>query len=243
MQKKEYLKMYHLEEEHFWFRGKRAYIDSVLKNQIGVGKILDVGCGTGGLTKYLEKYGEVVGVDSSKTAIKLTKSRGVKVVEGEVELLPFSDNEFDLVCIFDVLYHERVGFVDRALRELYRVVKPGGYLLITDSAFEFLRGYHDGSLGGKRRFTREDLSRRLKNAEFNVVKSTYIFGFLLVPVFVTRLVGMFLGKVKSDVGEVNYWVNMILYTMALLEAKLVLYINLPWGTSVCLYARKGNGDK
>src|SRR3972149_11189977 len=136
MQKNEYDRMFLLEDSHFWFLAKRSFVKTYLEKIKGnISKILDIGAGTGGMTKFMETYGKVTGVEKNPYAASLARKRKLKVVLGETENLPFKSDSYDLVTLFDILYHQNAKSVYKALKEAHRVVRKGKFILITDSAF------------------------------------------------------------------------------------------------------------
>jgi len=240
MKKEEYIKMYKLENQHFWFLGKRSFVQTVLfpyKNSIK--KILDIGSGTGGMTKFLSRYGEVVGIENSKTALELAKKRGVRVVQGNAQSLPFEDGSFELVTIFDVLYHKEVKSQKKVLSEARRVLKDKGHLLITDSAFGFLRGAHDEATFGARRYTLNQMSKLVKDCGYKILKSSYVYFTLFPLVFIKRV---FMDRIRknrgSDVGSVNPTINNLLIFILRMEAFFLKFVSFPVGLSVLVLAQK-----
>lgn len=240
MIKSEYLKMSLLEGSHFWFVGKRLFIKTyldIIKNNIH--KVLDIGSGTGGTTEFLTNYGEVTGVEKSSYARLLSKKRNLKIVIGEAEKLPFKDRSFDLVTIFDVLYHREVKNINKALKEAFRVLKPHGYLLITDSALGWLNSQHDKVMFGKRRFTLVELNNLLKDEDFLIIKSSYIYFFTFPLVFIKRKIVDKYNKVdQSDVSRVPLFINWTLIYILKLEAILLCFISFPVGSSIIILATK-----
>ncbi len=97
-------------------------------------RVLEVGCGRGELAGRIadELRAEVVAVDQSERMVELTRARGVAAVVGDVQTLPFRDQEFDCAVAAWMLYH--VPDVDRALSELARVLRPGGRLVATTNS-------------------------------------------------------------------------------------------------------------
>lgn len=115
MKKEEYYKMFNFEDSHFWFLGKRFFIRTILDKYIPKKKllILDLGCGTGGISVFLKKYGRVIGLEKNKIAIHLAKKRNLKIIQQDIQKpLPFSNNSFDLITILDVLYHKNIKNID-----------------------------------------------------------------------------------------------------------------------------------
>jgi ubiquinone/menaquinone biosynthesis C-methylase UbiE len=92
-------------------------------------RVLEAGCGTGLLlSRVAEIADEAVGIDLSAGMLARAHDRGLRVVQGSVTALPFADASFDTVYSFKVLAH--VPDIDRALREMARVTRPGGHLVL-----------------------------------------------------------------------------------------------------------------
>jgi SAM-dependent methyltransferase len=102
MENQEYEQMFLLENSHWFFKGRKAIIESIVSTYLasGHGKILDIGCGTGGITSVLGKFGEVYGIDSSITALDFCKKQEIKNVYllGSDGRFPFEDN-FLMQCV------------------------------------------------------------------------------------------------------------------------------------------------
>ena len=240
MKKNEYVKMHRLENYHFWFAGKRYFIQIFLdqiKSQIN--KILDVGSGTGGTTKFLQSYGKVTGIEKNSLAIKLAKPQKLKIIQGEAENLPFNKGTFDLVTLFDVLYHQEVRSVNKVINEAKRVSKPSGYLLITDSALEILSGKHGRSVFEKRRFTLKDLENQLTKNGFAVIRSSYIFLSMFPLIFLKRvIIDKLIDTDRSDVFSPPDVINSLFKAVLKAEAFLLYFFKLPMGSSLIILATK-----
>jgi 2-polyprenyl-3-methyl-5-hydroxy-6-metoxy-1,4-benzoquinol methylase len=96
-------------------------------------EVLDVGCGAGTYVRYLAQAGHrVVGLDYSSPSLRRAFARDTekkgRYVCGEIYHLPFERAHFDLVVSIGVI--QAIGHPDRAMDELARVVKPGGYLVL-----------------------------------------------------------------------------------------------------------------
>ena len=240
MKKEEYIKMYQLENQHFWFLGKRFFTDAVLFScKRNIQKILDVGSGTGGMTKFLLRYGKVTGIEKSKTARQLAKKRGVILIQGNAQNLPFKSGSFDLVTLFDVLYHRDIKDEKKVLSEARRVLKDKGYLLITDSALEFLRGPHDEATFGARRYTLNQMSKLVKGCGYKILKSSYVYFTLFPLISIKRLLTDRIRKNRgSDVERVNPAINSLLIFILRLEAFFLKFVSFPVGSSVLVLAQK-----
>ena len=142
MERAEYLVMAAVEGHHWWYGGMRAIAASML-NLVYAGRqdlhILDAGCGSGGNLRFLQRYGSVIGIDLAAEALvfgQLILHSGL--ARASVLAIPFADASIDLVTSFDVLYHRAVPDERAALREAWRVLRPGGRLLLRLPAYQFL---------------------------------------------------------------------------------------------------------
>jgi len=176
------LQTHQVEDRHWWYRGRRTVIDGVLAS-LGLpahARILDAGCGSGRNMVELSRRGSVTGVELSPTSAALARARGVgEVVEGSVLEMDFPDGSFDLAVSLDVVEHLQDDLA--ALRELRRAVAPGGALLLTVPAYQWLWSGHDVINHHHRRYTRRSLQRVAEQAGWHQVRTTY-FNSLLLPV-------------------------------------------------------------
>ena len=153
------------EERHWWYRGRlRVVRQQVARLNLPPGaRILDAGCGSGRVLDELAQFGQVAGVDASPVAVTAAHRRGhVDVSLARVEELPFGDESFHLVTCLDVIEHTRDD--TRALGELLRVTRPGGYLLVTAPAYPSLWSSHDDRNDHFRRYRRGTLRAVAANA-------------------------------------------------------------------------------
>ncbi len=123
MNLEEYEVMYQVEDHHWWYLGMERITCSLLERALPPErearslKILDAGCGTGAVMKYLVKYGEVTGFDFSAEALRFSRRRGHhRLVQASVLGIPFACNHFDVIVSFDVIC-ERGVHDDQALAE------------------------------------------------------------------------------------------------------------------------------
>lgn len=238
MQKREYELMYRLEESHWWFLAKRKFIESVLGGK-RFQRIIDVGCGTGGTTNFLRKYGDVVGIEKNDEAIKFAKRRGVKIIKGSAKKIPLKSGSAELVCFFDVLYHRAVKSDQTALKEANRILKTSGTLVITDSALPFLMGPHDVATHARERYYLDDLVGKVKRAGFRIRRKSYIYFFLFPLIFISRTVSKFKKeKIKSDLSEMPPLLNFLALLVCKIEAFFLREVSFPYGSSLIILAQK-----
>lgn len=177
-----------VDERHWWYRGRRRIIRSELdKLPLPAGaQVLDAGCGSGRTLAELQPYGEVYGIELNPDAAAIAKDRGIGDVRiGRLEALPWADRTFDLVTCLDVIEHTPD---DRAtLRELRRVTKPGGWLLVTVPAYQALWSSHDEANHHYRRYGREMLAAAATGAGWDLERMTSFNSLLLAPAAAMRL--------------------------------------------------------
>lgn len=240
MQKYLYDDLYNLEEIHWWHKAKRNLVSYVMKQNLSgnQNKILDVGCGTGKNLESFTKFGNTWGIDSAKEAVDYCRKRGIKnITLGNLEKIPFNKESFDCITALDVLEH-----VDdsKAIRELERVLKKSGILIITVPAFPMLWSRWDEVLHHKRRYTKETLKRVLQKNELKVMKISYIYSFLFFPAFIIRLIkkAIYQNHYPSDFKLSNKIVNYLLGSVAAAEKFLVINSYIPFGTSLIAVVKK-----
>jgi SAM-dependent methyltransferase len=241
----EYRAMFDLEDRLWWYVGMRAVTASVLDRVLdrrGAPRLLDVGCGTGfSLTWLRERLGsqEAFGVDVSPHAAALWRMRALDTVAVASAInLPFAAAEFDLVTCFDVIYQLDQEQSRAAVREMARVLRPGGLLFLREPAYEWMRGAHDVAVGTRHRYTRKELRRLLAAEGFAPRLMTYANTLLFWAAVPHRLLSRLRGEDQSDVRPAPRLVNSLFTSALKLEAKLVSRVTFPFGLSVVALAEK-----
>lgn len=249
MEKDEYRKHFELEETHWWFKGRRAASFGVLCRALKSGpklaRILDAGCGTGLNLTELDKLGTAFGCDFAPEALDFCRRRGlIRLSRADVQRLPFRSGSFSLVTLFDVLYHKEIRDDIEVLNEVRRVLTEGGYLLMTDSALECLRGPHDEAMQGLRRYDKKSLRGKLEEAGFEVIRLSYFFMAMFPAVYLARhhdrrrAARRPQTTAQSDLKPVARGLNGFLSGLFRLEAAWILRRNLPVGSTIIALARK-----
>ncbi len=241
MRKYLYQDLYDLEEKHWWHISKRKELTELIKwLNLKNFNILEIGCGTGKNLDVLRKFGKTWGLDNSKEAIKFSKKRGLNnLVLGEAENIPFSGGKFNLIILLDVLEHTDDI---KTLKEIFRVLVPGGYLIITVPAFSWLWGRWDVVLEHKRRYKKSELVSKLNLGGFKVLKASYLYSFLVLPALVIRLIKskFFKKDYPSDFKLGGVLSNWIFLQLCNLERVIRSKAGLPIGTSIICLAQKKN---
>jgi SAM-dependent methyltransferase len=241
----EYERMFEAEETQWWYAGMRAIGLAVLEPplaRLGNGHrldILDAGCGTGLNLRHLGERGRALGVDLSPEALRFCRRRGVQAARASLLALPFPDGVFDCVTSFDVLYHTWVTDDRAATRELARVLRPGGLLLLRVPALRLLRGAHDQAVHGRHRYRGGEVRGLLSEAGLAVERLTYCNTLLLPLVAARRTLDRLTGRSGSDVAFLPAPLEWAFRHALLAEAALLRRgVGLPIGASVVALARK-----
>lgn len=244
MKETEYRAMFDVEESHWWFVARRLFLSTLLRDLPSSRRVIvDIGAGTGGMIGFLKQFGTVIGIEPNSTGRHLAKKRGIILRAGTAEHTGISSESVDMVCFLDVLYHK--GIHDgRALNEAKRILRPGGLLLITDCAMPFLDGPHDRAVEGRERYTLPRFIRKVNHAGFRIERKTYMYFLLFPVVLLKRLIDRFFVRdaTHSDVMPVSGWTNGIAKGINRFEAMGYRWFSYPWGSSLCILARKQKAD-
>jgi SAM-dependent methyltransferase len=191
------------DEHHWWYCGRRR----VLQAAIGrltlptEPRVLDAGCGSGRTLDDLSRLGPVAGLDLSPQSVAAAWARGhADVHVGPVEAIDRPDGSFDLVTCLDVIEHTADDVA--TLRELRRVTRPGGHVLVTVPAHPALWSTHDEVNQHFRRYTRRALHAAAAQAGLRLCSDTYFNGLLLAPAAAVRWTRRLhpAGEARSDLA-------------------------------------------
>ncbi len=212
--------------------------------------ILDAGCGTGINIDWLKRYaggGKVFGLDLVSDAISFCRERGFKgLVQASATDLPFADEMFDLVTSFDVLVQiPGEGSDDKAIAEMYRVLKPNGLAFVRGAAYEWMHSGHDKAMDTQRRYSLNQLAGKLEKQNFKIIRKTYANTIPFPAAVIRRLVLKKIGLSDSgsDVKPLSprlQWLNTLLTKALLIEARHLKKqkAKLPFGLSAICVVRK-----
>lgn len=232
-----------LEDEHWWFVATRELVTACVRAaQPAPARVLDVGCGTGRVLGALAGY-ERVGVDADPEAVEIARRRagdGCRFEVADARALPLEDSWADAAICLDVLSDEGVGDPSAALRELRRVVRPGGLALLQLPAHPRLRSGHDRAARIAERHDAGSVRRLLAAGGLVPERITHRVT-LLFPIAAARRLAMRRGA-ASDVGPVPAPLNAALLAVTRAESRAILRgANLPFGLSLLVWARPEAG--
>jgi len=168
-----YRRLHEVDSQHWWHLGMRSLAAALLDGRMG-GSLLDAGCGTGGFLAWAAETGRFsrrCGIDLSVEAVELARETvpGAELHAAPLDQIPFGDEEFDLAVSLDVLQHVPEDLLDASLKELRRVLKPGGALLVRTNGDREARRERDDW----RAYDAATLAADLRRAGFTVRRVTY----------------------------------------------------------------------
>jgi SAM-dependent methyltransferase len=213
-------------------------------------QVLDIGCGAGNMHHHLDRYGTVKGVEIDPRPVAVAHERGYDVDQGDASQgLAYDDASFDLVTALDVIEHNEDDMA--ILREAYRILKPGGHLVVTVPALQWLWSYNDEINAHVRRYTTGELRQKLGQVGFRLQRLSYN-NFFIFPM-AAGLILMRRGKdeqpelASHHLSEEEYQVemepasppvNLVLTAVGWFEAQVLRWLSLPIGTGAIAIARK-----
>ncbi|MCR9247135.1 MAG: class I SAM-dependent methyltransferase [bacterium] len=251
-----------LEHSHFWFVSRRRIffdqLDQLLPELLpqngaergadrgadrGSGRVLEIGCGAGGMLGPLSRYGEIAGLDIDHEYVGVCKERGFpNVLCGSGYELPFKDDAFDLICLFDTIEH--IPDDEQALREVRRVLKPGGALFVSVPAYQWLWSQNDRIAHHQRRYTATRLRSVLKRAGLKPQRISYFNTFLLpiiIPSVLWQKLMDRLGRLPEGYNntsvKIRPWQNRILTAIMSGERLPLRWLRFPLGHSLFALSR------
>lgn len=241
MNVEEYERMFRLEDSYWWFVGRHHLILTFLQAQYGGRSdltILDIGCGTGAMSRKLAPWGAVVSADFSPLALTYCRRRNLhQLCMADAMRLPFRDNSFDVVVALDILEH--LPDDQAALCEFHRVLKPGGRVIATVPAYPSLWSGHDVALMHFRRYVAREVRERFTAARLKIEKLSYAMTLLYPVVWLMRRV--ILRKdapPQASLVSVPRPVNRLLVRLLSGENALIRRVSLPFGVTVFCMAER-----
>ncbi len=240
-----YKNYFEVEKNHWLMKVRRMMVVDNLTKYFSRSpkevKILDFGCGSGIFVGELGERGyDVSGTDISEEAIKFGELKGIKnLTIQDSHKLNYPDRQFDVVLSMDVLEH--LEDESWAIKEVARVLKPGGKFIVMVPAYQFLWGVQDEVAHHYRRYTLGGIKDKvLTSGEFKIVSSSYFNTILFLPIALVRLASRIfkLKKRQSDFDLNTPLLDKIFFSLFNFERKLLRYLKFPFGVSILLIAEK-----
>ncbi len=218
MNPEEYAKLYAIERDHWFYKGKRAIVLHWLKKLTSLDSnklLLDVGAGTGICVEEFQPYCRTLGIESSPIAIGLAYhsiQSQPRLLGGSITAIPLKNESVDIVLCLDVLEH--IADDRQAFLEIVRVIRPGGLVIITVPAFNWAASDWDVALGHHRRYNLTKLQKLIMGPKISIVYRNYINSFVFWPVVVYRKLrtwykNSFPHRMEDQVPPT--WLNRLLY--------------------------------
>lgn len=238
----------HAERSHFWFRGFRWFVTPLVARaaagQSGL-RILDCGCGTGTNMAMLDEFGDTYGLDLTWRGLEIAHAQGRRrIAQASIGDIPYASEAFDLVTSFDVFQTLPDAVEQSAIREMARVLKPGGAALFNFAALEILRGQHSVFAEEVRRYTRGEVRSLMEGAGLAVERMTFVYASLFPIMLPARVAGRWMGQdgePASGEWEIRVPpapVNAVFTVAVAIEALALRAFNMPCGSSIMCLARK-----
>ena len=225
-----------LYRRHWWWRAREAIllrtIATLLDDRPPPRRILDVGCGAGLFFDALQPFGHVEGIESDRDAVEMAGRWKPNIFQGQLDASYRPDEPYDVILMLDVLEH--LTEPERLLRHARRLLKPGGRILITVPAFNWLWTRHDDVNHHVRRYTRSAMRNTLRDAGLVVTGATYLFQSLVLPKAMVRIMESLQKRPPSVPRIPGAALNGAL--QAWLRGEYALGRWLPFGTSLMVVA-------
>ena len=229
------------EDDQWWFVGKRLLVRALLGDRPPRGRLLDLGCGMGGLLREFESTAACYGTDRSPYALRVCRDKGAtELARADLSAPPFRSGSFDTVLALDVIEHldDDVGF----LRDAAALLAPGARFVIVVPAFQLLWSQHDETFQHRRRYRAGQLEAVVRAAGLLPVRTTYLHTLIFPVALVWRVASYRLGlgraAPKHDFWAIPAWLNRLLLHAYRAEAWWLRRFRLPFGVSVACVAQR-----
>jgi 2-polyprenyl-3-methyl-5-hydroxy-6-metoxy-1,4-benzoquinol methylase len=235
MERVVYETMAELDQRHWWYRARRQVIAALIRRLVcprAQAQILEIGCGTGHNFAMLGQFGHVDALELDEEARSVAEQRlGRSVMSAPLpEIAGVADRHYDLVGAFDVIEH--IDDDHAALQSIADKIKPGGKLVMTVPAHQWMWSAHDVVNHHKRRYSKASLGKLVEGSPLRLERIGY-FNSLLFPVAVAeRLASKARGKDEADLTLPPAPLNAALERAFAAERHLIGRVPLPPGLSL-----------
>ncbi len=237
-------KLYKAEEKHFWFIARKEFILKQMKHIIDMSaKIIEIGAGTGNVSRHLIQngYKNLCVGEMHLNGLKYAQEYGInKCYQFNLLQTPFK-NEFDAVCLFDVLEHIKDDSL--ALQNIHKTLRNDGYLVLTVPSHMWLWSRADSIAGHKTRYSKQILIKKLQDNGFEILVARYFFISIIPLLYLRTLLNM---DNKSNIKHeeltktisINPLLNKILLFISRIENKITNFLPNLFGGSLFIIVRK-----
>ncbi len=235
MERVVYKQMAELDQRHWWYRARREVIAALIRRRArppAGAKVLEIGCGTGHNLGMLREFGAVDALELDEEARSVAESRlGKTVMSAPLpELSGVAEHEYDLIGAFDVVEH--IDDDDAALASIAGRLKPGGKLVVTVPAHQWMWSAHDVVNHHKRRYSRAALKRLIEGSPLQLEAIGYFNSLLFPAAMAERLLSKLRGKDDADLALPPAPLNTALEKTFAAERHLIGRVPLPPGLSL-----------
>ena len=231
--------------EGFWLDARGNAVGTLLKDA-GVSTLWDVGAGTGVMTNRLSAFGvDVISIEPLPEGARAIAKMGAETFGGTLQDLELPDGSLPAVGLFDVVEH--LEHPSELLAEVARVLQPGGTLVMTVPAYQWLWSAEDIELGHFRRYSTSTAREELKGTGLSVVAAAYLFATLVPAAALLRTLPYRLGRRKDSAAALernverlkpSSRVNNLANRIFSAEARIARNVPLPFGLTVLVVARR-----
>jgi SAM-dependent methyltransferase len=244
----EYIRMASVEEQLWWYRSLHTLVFNQISNSFSENtiKIVDAGCGTGGMLKYLSKneYKNIEGFDISTDAVEICKSRQLSVyIDSIINISAhYKPQTLDVIISNDTFYFINETERKKLIQDFHNLLRPNGLVILNLPALKAFRGIHDISVGVNYRFSKRDIKKMINPSQFKILRATYWPFFLSPIIFITRFFQRIKlkinknAKIESDIDLPPKEINNLLFKLTRIEN--AVFKNKPFGSSLFLVLKK-----
>ncbi len=225
------------DQVHWWYVARRKILADLIAREISLppaeeARLLEIGCGTGHNLDMLRQFGRLDAIELDPSARALASERlGHAVADAALPELPgVPDRTYHLAALLDVLEH--VDGDEEALRSIASKLVPGGSILLTVPAYQWMWSAHDEAHHHKRRYSRRGLRSVAEAAGLEVQRIGYFNSLLFPLAAAVRIAGKTTGKTESDDKVPPAPLNRLFQAVFALERHLVGRVPLPAGVSL-----------
>ena len=235
MERAVYEAMAEHDERHWWYRARREVVAALIKQAVRPprnAKLLEIGCGTGHNLAMLGKFGEVDALEVDDIARGMAEERlGRPVLSAPLpELAGLPDDRYDVVAALDVIEH--IPDDKGALEGIARVLKPGGKLVMTVPAHQWMWSAHDVVNHHQRRYSKRSLKRLIEGSPLKLDSIGYLNSLLFPVAMAQRLASKISGKDDANLAPPPEPINQTLERVFAAERRVIGRVPLPPGLSL-----------